>query len=632
MTSLIQHQVDAHNSVARESRIEFPTIHSFLEWKTSKELESNTKYVQHCAMQTSSTTNRWYYYCNRGGQYIPKGKGQRSLKMQGTSKIGHVCPAHMKVIRDISSGIVSVTYYQTHTHSIQLGHIPLPENTRLVVAQKLREGVTIEKILDYIREDVVNDSISRQHLLTRQDINNIKRQFNIEGIERHKDDHMSVCAWVEELRVLEANPIVVFKPQGSENHTLPKDDFLIGIQTSFQCDMMKKFGEKLICMDATHGTNHYDFKLVTILVLDDFGEGVPVAWMISNKEDGITLKEFLRSLLLKTGPLHTMYFMSDDAEQYFSSWKEIYEGDPTKLLCSWHVDRAWRKNLQVIKSIDKKADVYCCLRSILQALSISEFRKLMQQFITWMMSDTQLQSFREYFQTYYAKRTEQWAYCYRVGTPVNTNMSVESFHRLLKVVYLESKHNRRIDHLLSVLLRIARDKLFERIIKSEKGKVTHRIGEINRRHRRALDLLQGTVTLEEESVCRWHISSSSQDSKMYLVKRNLHDCNCKVRCSACDVCVHMYTCSCVDNAIHNTACKHIHIVHMRFKPSTVTVSQDDHEGPNQDHMMEVTFSHYHQQSSPSEVDQLDQLKVEFQQLVSQARLVYLHQKQVIKTF
>ena len=99
--------------------------------------------------------------------------------------------------------------------------------------------------------------------------------------------------------------------------TLPKDDFLVGIQTKFQCDMMKHFGEKLICMDATRGTNHYDFKLVTILVLDDFGEGVPVAWMISNKEDGATLKEFLRSLLLKTGPLQTMYFMSDDAEQYF---------------------------------------------------------------------------------------------------------------------------------------------------------------------------------------------------------------------------------------------------------------------------------------------------------------------------
>ncbi len=56
--------------------------------------------------------------------------------------------------------------------------------------------------------------------------------------------------------------------------------------------MMKAFGDKVICMDATHGTNHYLFKLVTVLVLDDFGEGIPVGWMISNKEDGIMLTEF----------------------------------------------------------------------------------------------------------------------------------------------------------------------------------------------------------------------------------------------------------------------------------------------------------------------------------------------------
>ena len=111
-TSLLQHQVDVHNLIARESSIKFPTIHSFLEMKTSKEVESNTKYMQHCAMQSSSTTNRWYYHCNRGGQYTPKGKGQRSLKMQGTSKIGHARTAHdhMRVIQDLSSGIVRVAY------------------------------------------------------------------------------------------------------------------------------------------------------------------------------------------------------------------------------------------------------------------------------------------------------------------------------------------------------------------------------------------------------------------------------------------------------------------------------------------------------------------------------------------
>ncbi len=37
-------------------------------------------------------------------------------------------------------------------------------------------------------------------------------------------------------------------------------------------------------MDSIHGTEHYHF---TVLVLDDFGEGIPVAWLISNKANAI---------------------------------------------------------------------------------------------------------------------------------------------------------------------------------------------------------------------------------------------------------------------------------------------------------------------------------------------------------
>lgn len=34
-----------------------------------------------------------------------------------------------------------------------------------------------------------------------------------------------------------------------------------------------------------HGLNNYDFELTTIMVVDEFGEGVPVAFMFSNRKD-----------------------------------------------------------------------------------------------------------------------------------------------------------------------------------------------------------------------------------------------------------------------------------------------------------------------------------------------------------
>ena len=39
----------------------------------------------------------------------------------------------------------------------------------------------------------------------------------------------------------------------------------------FQRDMCK-YGDTCVCMDATHGTNMYDFNLITVLVIDEFGD------------------------------------------------------------------------------------------------------------------------------------------------------------------------------------------------------------------------------------------------------------------------------------------------------------------------------------------------------------------------
>ena len=64
-------------------------------------------------------------------------------------------------------------------------------------------------------------------------------------------------------------------------------------------------------------------------------------------------------------------------------------------------------------------------------------------------------------------------------------MFAEAFHRLLKMVYLHQKQNRRIDYLLHILLRISKDKAYERLQKTHKGKYSHRRSEINKRHKSA---------------------------------------------------------------------------------------------------------------------------------------------------
>ena len=62
-------------------------------------------------------------------------------------------------------------------------------------------------------------------------------------------------------------------------------------------------------MDSTHSVTHYEgYLLTTLVVLDDFMEGVPVAWFISNREDSEALCVFLEEVKSRCGEIHTSLF------------------------------------------------------------------------------------------------------------------------------------------------------------------------------------------------------------------------------------------------------------------------------------------------------------------------------------
>ena len=180
--------------------------------------------------------------------------------------------------------------------------------------------------------------------------------------------------------------------------------------------------------------------------------------------------------------------MSDDAEQFFSAWTMVFSENSTqKLLCAWHIDRVWRQAIRNhIQVPQEQVEMYHHLQLLQSQRDITEFQLLLQKFLTLLL--TKSHSFYEYFCTNYASRAQEWATCYRVGSPVNTNMFVEAFHRVLKiVVYLEHKQNRQLDVLINILMKVARDKIFERLLKREKGKQTHRVCDILKRHKTATD-------------------------------------------------------------------------------------------------------------------------------------------------
>ena len=113
-------------------------------------------------------------------------------------------------------------------------------------------------------------------MVTRQDLCNITRVVRNYKHRRHSEDAISVSRIVAELSRENPSPVVVYKSQGSKHpdyHTLQEDTFLLVVMTPYQSALLEKFGHKVLCMDSTHKTIAYKFKLITLLVVDEFHNG-----------------------------------------------------------------------------------------------------------------------------------------------------------------------------------------------------------------------------------------------------------------------------------------------------------------------------------------------------------------------
>ena len=74
--------------------------------------------------------------------------------------------------------------------------------------------------------------------------------------------------------------------------------------------------------------------------------------------------------------------MNDDAEQFWNAWIGVFGVNNTKkLLCAWHVDRAWRKSLsEHVRDKEERIAVYHPLQVLLTQKDVNDFKVLLQNF------------------------------------------------------------------------------------------------------------------------------------------------------------------------------------------------------------------------------------------------------------
>lgn len=126
------------------------------------------------------------------------------------------------------------------------------------------------------KRDKFDEVATRKHFITRQDCRNVCRKLRDFTNHRHSSDAISVDRIVNELQLEDPCPVIAYKPRGSIDDKYPllrDENFILIIMTGFQATLFQKFSS-LVCVDSTHKTNEYGYKLITLLVVDEYRKGI----------------------------------------------------------------------------------------------------------------------------------------------------------------------------------------------------------------------------------------------------------------------------------------------------------------------------------------------------------------------
>ena len=120
-----------------------------------------------------------------------------------------------------------------------------------------------------------------------------------------------------------------------------------------------------------------------------------------SQKSGKPISPFLSDRVTFTESKMLVFFMSDCAEQYFNAWSVVFGCSNTKkLLCVWHVDRAWRRalNYHVSEKLDK-GEIYHHLRVLLLEREQSEFMIQLQKLMSYLLDKHP--EYHQYFNSQY---------------------------------------------------------------------------------------------------------------------------------------------------------------------------------------------------------------------------------------
>lgn len=236
----------SENATFDKVTAEFPSLQQFHEWKTAEEKRTTASYKhKRTFYDKAHEPRKMYFDCNCTGKGPTEPENRKRVR-RTTIKMAGRCPAYINVTF-ASQSLLQVEACLDHLgHDQKLGNLRIPDDLRSSLARQLSIGVSMDSILDRIRDNI-DETFDRSHIVQRKDLYNIKQQFQLLRSRKDKDDYQSIlvkycflcCSkfiywflrhnafkkWIDELRRESYDPIVLFQPleagpQGQKNFML----------------------------------------------------------------------------------------------------------------------------------------------------------------------------------------------------------------------------------------------------------------------------------------------------------------------------------------------------------------------------------------------------------------------------
>ncbi|EYC34756.1 hypothetical protein Y032_1503g3899, partial [Ancylostoma ceylanicum] len=161
--------------------------------------------------------------------------------------------------------------------------------------------------------------------VTLRDIANIASRYGLIEGRSCEDDRISLKMLLENRDDISAVKLI-------ETDNPSGDGFVLEIRV------------KRNCFDDTFHVTRYAFRLATLLISDDAGNGFPCAHLLSYRMSAAEIRILFELVKECIPQFETQYLMTDDTHVFYNAFKSVFPHSRAfKLLCAFHIKQAFKR-------------------------------------------------------------------------------------------------------------------------------------------------------------------------------------------------------------------------------------------------------------------------------------------------